>query len=70
MLFPVIQPLMERVQAALGAQLVRQNEKLEIELREKASLTLKALKILSENCCIFVARVVEKSKTGTRRHRS
>ncbi len=29
------QPLMQRVQAALGAQLTRQNEKLEIELREK-----------------------------------
>ena len=29
------QPLMQRVQAALKAQLTRQNEKLEIELREK-----------------------------------
>ena len=34
------QPLMQRVQAALGAQLTRQNEKLEIELREKVSCTI------------------------------
>ena len=33
---------MQRVQAALGAQLTRQNEKLEIELREKVSFTIPA----------------------------
>ena len=59
---------MERVQAALGAQLERQNEKLGIELREKASLILNALTILSVICFVFVARVVEKSETGTRKH--
>ncbi len=35
---------MQRVQAALKAQLIRQNEKLEIELREKVMY----------ECCIFV----------------
>ena len=41
---------MERVQAALGAQLERQSEKLEIELREKASLISHTLTILSVIC--------------------
>ena len=31
---------MKRVQAALGAQLARQNEKLEIEVREKVSTVI------------------------------
>ena len=34
-LFCSVQPLMQRVQAALQDQLTRQNEKLEIDLREK-----------------------------------
>lgn len=33
--FSGLQPLMERVQAALKSQLTRQSEKLEIEFREK-----------------------------------
>ena len=35
---PSHQPLMQRVQLALQAQLTRQNEKLEVELREKVRM--------------------------------
>lgn len=43
-----LQPLMQRVQAALKDQLTRQNEKLEIDLREQVHVCI-------HTCIIFMS---------------
>ena len=46
---------MQRVQAALKAQLTRQNEKLEIELREKVRMDHSSKSFKSEYCDYFLS---------------
>ena len=56
--YPHTQPLMQRVQAALGAQLARQNEKLEIELREKVSTVISPTESLIAPQCVTTGHSV------------